>query len=204
MSSLSIRKQVENDVFYVEAFFLFFFRGEEERKLKKKAAIEREATEAFRVATVPPAPEHLLERKNVAAASQRGEEGPLEERLNVFLCLMRGRIYDSDGGPKGSPHSRRRPAMLASAIPNRVSSESHECSHSNGRVAFEVDEIIVSRLDRRSQLTGDSLLNYPHTDLTLSSSSSLRKAQASLALHSLVRRFTDLKRFFIYVLCPSG
>ena len=42
--------------------------------------------------------------------------------------------------------------MLASAIPNRVSSESHECSHSNGRVAFEVDEIIVSRLDRRSKL----------------------------------------------------
>ena len=42
--------------------------------------------------------------------------------------------------------------MLASAIQNRVSSESHECSHSNGRVAFEVDEIIVSRLDRRSKL----------------------------------------------------
>ena len=38
-------------------------------------------------------------------------------------------------------------AMLASTIPNRVSSESHECSHSNGRVAFEVDEIIVSRLE---------------------------------------------------------
>ena len=41
--------------------------------------------------------------------------------------------------------------MLASAIPNRVSSESHECSHSNGRVAFEVDEIIVSRLETKFQ-----------------------------------------------------
>jgi hypothetical protein len=49
----------------------------------------------------------LEEPLNVATAPQRGEEDPLEERLNVFLCLMKGRIYDSDGGPKGNPHSRR-------------------------------------------------------------------------------------------------
>jgi len=36
--------------------------------------------------------------------------------------------------------------MLASAFPNRVSSESHECSHSDGRVAFEVDEINGSKV----------------------------------------------------------
>ena len=40
--------------------------------------------------------------------------------------------------------SERR-AMLASAFPNRVSSESHECSHSDGRVAFEVDEVNITR-----------------------------------------------------------
>ena len=37
-------------------------------------------------------------------------------------------------------------------MPNRVSSESHECSHSDGRVAFEVDVVNVSRLERSSTL----------------------------------------------------
>ena len=45
--------------------------------------------------------------------------------------------------------SERR-VKLAWTFPNRVSSESHENLFSDGRVAFEVDKINVSRLDRRS------------------------------------------------------
>ena len=58
-----------------------------------KAAIEREATEVFRVAT------------ECGYGLTKGSESPLTTGA----------------------------AMLASTIPNRVSSESHECSHSNGR-----------------------------------------------------------------------
>ena len=56
--------------------------------------------------------------------------------------------------------------MLASAIPNRVSSESHECSHSDGRVAFEVDEINGSKVSKANMADKNDERPMLSTDLS--------------------------------------
>ena len=86
------------------------------------------------------------------------DAGPVPLRLYDMLKIVRGDSYlpDTEGLGKYFQVENRRtfeapPVKTAiervqsHARMNRGSSESHECSHSDGRVAFEVDEPTPNR-----------------------------------------------------------